>query len=95
MAAYRCFGPLTDAQQGTLDLSDPEHPQITTGTSTQTQDWTLDATGNVGTFDDTTGGTTTSQTGNVTAANEIQSITGDAGRVTPTYDLAGNMIYGP
>jgi len=29
------------------------------------------------------------------AANEIQSIGDEGGWVTPLYDTAGNMIYGP
>jgi hypothetical protein len=53
------------------------------------QTWTLDGLGNfadVTTDDDP-------QARTVNEANEIQSITG--GSVSPAYDAAGNMIYGP
>ncbi len=53
------------------------------------QTWTLDGQGNFTAFDDDGA----SQSRSTNGANEIESITG--GWVTPEYDAAGNMIYGP
>ncbi len=53
------------------------------------QTWTLDGQGNFTAFDDDGD----SQSRSTNGANEIESITG--GWVTPEYDAAGNMIYGP
>ncbi|NLF07517.1 MAG: RHS repeat-associated core domain-containing protein, partial [Pirellulaceae bacterium] len=53
------------------------------------QSWTLDGQGNFTAFDDDGD----SQSRETNAANEIENITG--GWVTPVYDAAGNMIYGP
>ncbi len=53
------------------------------------QTWTLDGQGNFTAFDDDGA----SQSRSTNGANEIESITG--GWVTPGYDAAGNMIYGP
>lgn len=53
------------------------------------QTWDLDGLGNFSEFDDDGD----SQTRTVNEANEIEGITG--GWITPTYDAAGNMKFGP
>ena len=55
------------------------------------QSFTLDALGNWSSFNDNG----TSQDREFDAANQITEISGQAGWVTPEYDDAGNMIFGP
>src|SRR4029078_8050136 len=82
---YDLVNRLTAFQRGTLNTTN----DAISGSTSRTQNWTLDAQGNWTAFTATTNGsTTTNQRRTHNTQNQITSLTGAT--VTPTYDSNGN-----
>jgi YD repeat-containing protein len=94
---YDDLNRLTSADRGELSTS----PSLSISSSTFTQEWGLDGLGNFADFDEDSDGQNgfdLQQDRSVNMANEVTDISevqGQSAWVTPAYDAAGNMKWGP